>query len=282
MSPNSQNSGASNLLGSFISLLGVFGIFLYFLGWIYRWAYFGFFQLHITSLNFPIESFFIVPIQAILGDFWIFVRASLVLIITVVLIKVTHWLIRDYNKVIFLKKCHPLIKEIPKKLHKFWLVKSLRSLAGFLPLPLIDEMIVVAWILAALFWLGRWQGTADAYRDAVNTTSTRPIATLVSPSDKIALGRYLDDLLPNPSLKGSRIIGDVKQFMQIYGRETNDTINPKQPIVWRLLIENDNWIYLFPAMPSKAKSNQRPPLLAVNKADGQVQLLILGLPKVSN
>lgn len=278
MSSNPQNSGDNNLLGSFVSLLGVFGVFLYFLGWIYRWAYFGFFQLQITSLNFPIESFFIVPIQAILGDIWVFIRANLVLIFTVVLIKVTIWLISPYNPVKLPKKNFQVsINKIIEKLHSFWLFKLLRFFAPDSLLSLLREIIIVAWILAALFWLGRWQGIADAYRDAVNATSTRAIATLVSPSDKMALGRNLDDLLINPPLKGSRIIGDVEQFRQILGRETNDTTNPKQPIVWRLLIENDNWIYLFPAMPSEAKPNQRPPVLAVNKGDGQVQLLILSL-----
>ncbi len=113
------------------------------------------------------------------------------------------------------------------------------------------------------------QGLNDAFRDAVNTTSTRPIITLVSPSDKTTLGRNLDDRLTNPSLKGSRIIGDVKHFNQIYGQETND-VN-----VWRLLIESDNWVYIFPSLPADAKADQHPLTLAVNTGDGRVQLLIL-------
>jgi hypothetical protein len=204
------------------------------------------------------------------------------LIFTVVLIKVTICLISPYSTVTlpkknFSKNFQVSVNKILEKLHSFWLFELLRFFVPDSLLSLIREIIIVAWILAALFWLGRWQGIADAYRDAVNATSTRAIATLVSPSDKMALGRNLDDLLINPPLKGSRIIGDVEQFRQILGRETNDATNPKQPIVWRLLIENDSWIYLFPAMPSEAKPNQRPPVLAVNKGDGQVQLLILSL-----
>ncbi|MCC5638435.1 hypothetical protein LC593_21870 [Nostoc sp. CHAB 5844] len=280
MSSDPQNSVHTNFLSSFVSLLGIFSIFLYFLGWIYRWAYFGFFQIEINYLNFPIESFFIVPVQAILGDFWIFIRANLVLIATVVLIKLTYWLISS-PKVSNLPNISQLsINKFVQRLHAFWGFKSLRSFMEFLPLPLRHEIVAVAWILAALFWLGRWQGEADAYRDAVNATSTRPIATLVSPSDKMALGRNLDDLLINPPLKGFRIIGDVEQFRQIFGREINDTTNPKQLLVWRLLIENDNWVYLFPAMSRKAKPNQSPPVLAVNKGDGQVQLLILSRPRI--
>ena len=280
MSSEPQNSSNTNLLGSFASLLGVFGIFLYFIGWIYRWAYFGFFQLEITSLNLSIESFLLVSLQAILGNLWIFFRAILVLILTVLLIKSTIWLISAPKTSTLVNNSQSPNSRFTQKLHDFRLFKLLRSFAQLLPLPLRHEIIIVGWILAALFWLGRCQGTADAYRDAVNNTSTRPIVTLVSPSDKLALGRNLDDLLTNPSLKGSRIIGDVEQFRNIFGQETNDTTNLKQPIVWRLLIENNNWVYIFPAMPLGAKPNQRPVLLAVNTGDGRVQLLILRRPKI--
>lgn len=283
MSQNSQNADGTNFLTGFVSLLSVFGIFLYFIGWIYRWAYFGFFQIEIYALNFPIESFLIVPIQAIFGNFWIFIRTNIVLLVTFILTKSTIWLMNPDG----IKKIPQtwqfsilLVDKLCQKLHKLCLFNFLRYLSQFLPPRLRSEIIAIAWILAALFWLGRWQGEADAYRDAVNITSTRPIATLVSPSDKMAMGRYLDDLLINPALKGFRIIGDVKQFRQIFGREINDTTNPQQAVVWRLLIENDSWVYIFPAMPSGAKQNQRPPVLAINKSDGQIQVLILSRPKV--
>ena len=278
MSPDSQNSSTTNLLGSFASLIGVLGIFLYFIGWIYRWAYFGFFQLEITSLNLPLESFLLVPLQAILGNLLIFIRTIIVLILTLILIKVTLWLI-SYSASTAPSKSQSHISRFTQKLHQLWLSKQLRSFAELLPLPLRHEIVVVIWILIALFWLGRYQGTADAFRDAVNDTSTRPIVTLVSPIDKMALGLKLDDLTKSP-LKSSRIIGDLKQFNKIWGQETNDTSNPKKPIIWRLLIENNNWVYLFPAMSPDAKPDQRPPVLAVNSGDGQVQLLILSNPKI--
>ncbi|BAY46147.1 hypothetical protein SAMD00079811_37550 [Scytonema sp. HK-05] len=280
MSSGPDNSSNTNLLGSFASLLGVLAIFLYFVGWIYRWAYFGFFEIEITALNFPFESFLLVPIQVILGDFWIFVRSLLVLIITILLIKFSLWVIRSPKTGSPPSTLKSPISSFTQKVHSFRLFQPLRSFAQLLPLPLRHEIIVVAWILAALFWLGRWQGTADAFRDAVNTTSTRPIVTLVSPKDKSALGLNLQDLT-NADLNNSRIIGDVEQFRRIYERGTNDTTtNPKQPIVWRLLIENNNWVYVFPAMPPDAKRDQRPPVLAINTGDGQVQVLILSRPKM--
>lgn len=278
MSPDSQNSSNTNILGSFAGLLGVFSIFLYFLGWIYRWAYFGFFQIEITSLNLPFESFLLVPLQVVLGDLGIFFRAILVLIITVFLIKVTLWAIGFPKANTHPSQSRSRFQGLTQKLHGSWLFKPLRSLAQLLPLPLRHEIIVVGWILAALFWLGNWQGRADAYRDAVHTTSTRPIVTLVSPSNKLALGRNPKDSLTNPALKGLHIIGDDKQFQQIRGREINDTTNPKQPMIWRLLIESNNWVYLFPSLPSGASPDLRPLVLAVHTGDGRVQLLILSRP----
>ena len=135
-------------------------------------------------------------------------------------------------------------------------------------------------ILGSLFWLGRFQGQADAYRDAVNNTSTRPIVSLVSAKDKLPLGRNLDNLFTNPSLKESHIIGDVDQFKNILGQEINDSTDPKQPIIWRLLIESNGWVYVFPSMPSEAKFDQRPRVLAINTGDGGVQLLIISGPNL--
>jgi hypothetical protein len=167
-----------------------------------------------------------------------------------------------------------------QKIHNFPLLKFLRSLSKLIPSSLRQEIVIVIWILAALFWLGRFQGLADAYRDAVNNTSTRPIITLVSAKDKLPLGRNLDDPFINPSLKDSHIIGNVEQFRKIFGQETNDTTDPKNPIVWRLLIESNNWVYLFPSMPPGAKFNQRPPVLAINIGDGGVNLLIISRPNL--
>jgi hypothetical protein len=145
----------------------------------------------------------------------------------------------------------------------------------------------VAWVLIALFWLTRCQGTEDAWRDAVNQSSTRPIVTLVSPSDKIALGATLnDELIKNegksrdiPALKNLRIFGDVDQFRRLYSKGTNQS-DGAEPIVWRLLIESGNWLYLFPALP-KRQDELRPPLVAVHTGDGRVQSVILSLPKVN-
>ena len=277
MSPEPQNPPSINILGNFAGLIGVLGIFIYFIGWVYRWAYFGFFALELNTLNLPHESFLIVPIQIIFGNFWIFIRATIAITLTIAFIKLTFWIISP----------HPNIQNQPnrtqrllEKIYNFPLLKILRSLAQLIPQSLRQEIIVVIWILASLFWLGRFQGLADAYRDAVNNTSTRPIVTLVTAKDKLPLGRNLDDVFINPSLKDSHIIGDMEQFKNIIGQETNDLTDPQKPIIWRLLIESNDWVYVFPSMPSDAQFNQRPPVLAINTGDGGVQLLIISRPNL--
>jgi hypothetical protein len=57
------------------------------------------------------------------------------------------------------------------------------------------------------------------------------------------------------------------------GKETNESeIDP--PRVWRLLLENNNWTYLFRALPIKSKEDRRPSILAI-KEDKEGQLMIL-------
>jgi hypothetical protein len=274
MPADPQNSPNINLLSNFAGLVGVLAIFVYFIGWIYRWAYFGFFALELNTLNLPHESFLIVPIQIIFGNFWIFIRATIAITLTIAFIKLTFWIISP----------HPNIQNQPnstqrllEKIYNFPLLKILRSLAQLIPQSLRQEIIVVIWILASLFWLGRFQGLADAYRDAVNNTSTRPIVTLVTAKDKLPLGRNLDDVFTPPSLKESRIFGDLEQFDTTSKAINDDT---DQSIVWRLLIESNGWVYVFPSMRSDAQFNQRPPVLAINTGDGGVQLLIISRPNL--
>jgi hypothetical protein len=72
----------------------------------------------------------------------------------------------------------------------------------------------------------------------------------------------------------------MEQFKNIIGQETNDLTDPQKPIIWRLLIESNDWVYVFPSMPSDAQFNQRPPVLAINRGDGGVQLLIISPPNL--
>ncbi|MFB2835057.1 hypothetical protein [Floridanema evergladense] len=150
-------------------------------------------------------------------------------------------------------------------------IKFLRSL--------LDEIVIVFWVLIILYWLARWQGTVDAQRDA-GPNSTLPVVTLVAPENRLALGRKLDNEFIDPSLKGYRIIGDRGLFNNILGQEQTDLNNPEKPIIWRLLMERAGWIYLFPALPEKAQPDDRPPVLAIQESTLGEQMLILS-PEVS-
>lgn len=276
MSNTPQLPNEPQILGTFASLIGLLGIFLYFTGWLYRWAYYGFFQLEITRLDLPLRSFLFVPIQVFLGDIWAFGKTTLVFIATIILMKFTLWLLQPLNSsgVNNSNQGTSRWRRYAQKLHELRLAKILRSLAEVFPKSLRKDTIIVVWLLVALFWLARIQGTIDARRDAINNTSLLPVVTFVTPEKGSVLGRNLDNLFVNPSLKGYRIIGDKGLFDSLRGRETNDLAIPENPRVWRLLLENNGWFYLFPALPPKVESDRRPPLLAI-RSKGNNELMIL-------
>ncbi|MEH2214032.1 hypothetical protein [Nostoc sp.] len=144
---------------------------------------------------------------------------------------------------------------------------------------LVNEIVIVSWVLIVIFWLARWQGIADARRDA-GQNSTLPVIALITPEEKFAVGRKLDDIFADPSLKGYRIIGDRGLFEDLRRREDTDIIsNPKQPRVWRLLLERGGWIYLFRALPPNAKPDELLSVLAIQESDkGHI---IIRSPEVS-
>lgn len=55
MTSSSDNNPDINPLGKLASLIALLAIALYFTGWVYRWTYFGFFQVEVTTLNLPLE-----------------------------------------------------------------------------------------------------------------------------------------------------------------------------------------------------------------------------------
>lgn len=276
MSNTPQAPDGPKILGTFASLIGLLGIFLYFTGWLYRWAYYGFFQLEITRLNLPLRSFLFIPIQIFLGDIWAFGRTALVVITTIILMKFTLWLLQplDSSRVNNSNQGTSPWTKYAQKLHGYKLAQIMRSLAEVFPRSLRNDTIIVTWLLVALFWLARIQGTIDARRDAINNTSLLPVVTFVTPEKGSVLGRNLDNVFVNPSLKGYRIIGDKGLFDYLRGRETNDVSTPDNPRVWRLLLENNGWFYLFPALPPKSDRDRRPPVLAI-RAKGNDELMIL-------
>ncbi|MFM8296972.1 MAG: hypothetical protein ACKN9A_00715, partial [Microcystis aeruginosa] len=103
--------------------------------------------------------------------------------------------------------------------------------------------------------------------------------TLVLPEKQIAIGRNPEDVFTDPSLKGYRIIGDTKLLEELRGKETNDSkVNP--PRVWRLLIQNNNWTYVFRGLSPQSAENERPAILAIREdKEGQLMILAPDAPK---
>ncbi|WP_298910923.1 hypothetical protein [uncultured Nostoc sp.] len=266
----------TNILGKFTSVLGLLGAALFFAGWIYRWSYFYFFQLEVNTLDLPAQSFLIVPLQIFLGDGWTICKSAIAFFIAAIAIQATLWLIKIISDTVVSVSQLLLSRIISATQRKrSWTAKQLKSLAEFSSgqlrsveflRSLVNEIVIVSWVLIVIFWLARWQGIDDARRDA-GQNSTLPVVALITPEEKFAVGRKLDDIFADPSLKGYRIIGDRGLFDDLRGREDNDISNPQQPRVWRLLLERGGWIYLFRALPSNVKLDEIPSVLAIQESD---------------
>jgi len=284
----STSNESSELLGKFASIVGLLAAALYFTGWIYRWAYFRFFQAEVTSFDLPIESFFIVSIQVLFGnlaklEFGTLFRTILALILTPNLIKITLrgiQFVTTKPAIIFMQwrwtlsqwSLHQGHRRITRLLQKLPQVESISYDRAF-----FREIVVVAWVLTVLFFLARTQGYIDARRDAVNDTSTLPVITLVTPEDSLALGRQLNDETIDPSGKNFRVIGDRGLYEQLIGRELNNITdsNSSDFIVWRLLINSNSQFYIFPTLPKDAPDAARPPVVVIQHSGDGNQLMIL-------
>lgn len=232
-------------LGRLLSLLGLLAAGLYFTGWIYRWAYFGFFKLQVTSLGLPGESFFLGAFQALCGH-------PLTLLRTLgagVIIGLVCGFLVTLRRRLTGQVARRLSRRSP--LAQSGIVMFLTGLA--------DELIIVLVILTALFWLARWQGINDAWQDVVNPSSSLPVVTLVFGDQEAALGRNLEDPFSNPT--DLRLMGDPELYSRLLGQELTNTDDPDNPQVWRLLLHQDGMFYLFQALPTEDRFLSVPVLL---------------------
>jgi hypothetical protein len=282
-----QPTPESNILGNFASVVGLLGVALFFTGWIYRWSYFYCFQLNVITLDLPVESFFLVPLQVFLGDGWTILRSAIALLLTALAIYLTLWLVNSINNTVAAKINGTITRWLsyPYGRRFRWLYRILNSWQQFnvnryksikLLRSLVDEIIIVGWILLVLFWSAYHQGIADARRDA-GENSSLPAVALIGKQDSMALGRKLDDPTLRLNPKGFKAIGDAGLFADLSKRDYTDINNPKEPRVWRLLLERGNWIYLFPALTKKQQKdpNARPPVMAIQQSQSGNQLLIV-------
>jgi hypothetical protein len=284
MSESLPNSNPKNLFGQLIGVLGLLGAVLFFAGWIYRWAYFTYFQIDIGTLDLPLQSFLIVPIQVFLGNNAEILRSLILFVFAACTIYATLWLLRSVTLSTerrFGADPYPILP--PARRRQSWLARLWKILVESNPIQrdslkllesFLKEIVIVAWILVFLFWYAQWRGVMDAERDAHHCTSTLPAVALVAPIEKIPVTRQLGNVDLLPSLDRFGIIGDWQLFDDLR-LETANRTNPKvPPRVWRLLLEYGRWIYVFPALPPNTNSELRPPVLAIQQGLGD-QLMIL-------
>lgn len=248
-----------------VSVAGVLGAALFFTGWIYRWAYFAYFQLEITTLNFPTESFFIVPIQVFFGTPGAIARTLISLPIFLAAIYLGSWLVQAAKQ------------WLGDRLGKRWRLLLPKPNLFLAIQPLLDEILLFLLAIALLFLFAKNQGIADARRDAHNATSTLPAIALLTQADGI-LGIPLNRPGEDPPLN-YRLFGDRSLVERIYRREDNDISIPNQPRVWRLLLEQEGWIYLAIALPGAPKPNNRdlrPLVVAIQETVSDERVLLLG------
>jgi len=282
-----------------VSILSLIGVGLFFVGWIYRWVYFAFFNLEINTINLSPQSFLFLPIQVFFADSSRTFLTIVSLILTGIGIYLLVWLYDVFTTqltkfVKFLDQRFPATNsttpsprggKFPTSLKHSWqLLKSLakklfRSLLSFggkrkesltILQGLIEEIISVSLVILVFYWLARTQGLADARRDA-GPNSTQPVISFIAKDTQLPLGGKLDNILGAASVKGFTIIGDQGMFESIQNNDDTNITNPNNPMVLRLLLEQNGWFYLFYELPPNAPPEQRPLVLALKEN----QMLIL-------
>jgi hypothetical protein len=272
--PSSSKPQAA-ILGAFAGLLGLLSIALYFTGWIYRWTYFSFFYLEIATLDFPPQSFFLVPIQVFLGSNQARLQTLLAIATMIGLICLSLWIVQPASAATTIPQPRSPWRRGLDKLDRLWILQRLRSLMALMPASLLRDSIIVAWVLVSLFWIAQVQGLADARRDARLDTSALPVVTIVSNQRTPGFGRSPIDLFTDPSLQNFKIIGDVGLFeQQFQGKEVNETGDIANPSVWRLLIADSGWLYIFRSLPANVDPTKSPVVVALREGRPGEQMLI--------
>jgi hypothetical protein len=252
-------------LGKLVSVIGLLAVALYFTGWIYRWFYFGFFQVELTTLNLPLESFYIASFSLLFKSPWAILKTIAAIGVAIIGMVMTFKAVALLGRV--------LRQPLQKTTQKLGLSANQNYQLQFLA-SLIDELIIVLWLLLVLYFLARVQGYADAQRDAFNETSTLSAITIAMKGEEAVIGRKLDKLLENPG--SVRIFGDRTRYDGLLGNELNQTGNST---IWRLLSDANGYLYVFPSLNAKEAGNGVPPVLIFPEGGKGDRLTILSPSK---
>lgn len=269
------------LLLNLASAAGLLGAGLFYIGYIYRWSYFGYFQLGVHTLDLPLETFLFVPLQVLFGSpkaiintivaifgitilFWI---SQLIVAFLIWRVLIICW-IKERNSQIGANNYNSSDeRKFFKPRPKF---KSTRTL------PVMQEGIFLLWVLLLTFHIAFDQGQLDARRDAVETTSVLPRITLIGDKNLMILGvdpQTLDreDYFPS-ALRGEdkqSLMGDIDLARAVQEQNLNENQQ-----VWRLLLERGGWLYLIRTVPPD-EPDIYPLIVAVAKSSVGKQMMIL-------
>ncbi|MDJ1183819.1 hypothetical protein [Roseofilum casamattae] len=288
---SAETNNEPKILRRVASLISLLGVSLFFTGWIYQSLYWYYFNLSLKTIELNLQYLFIIPLQVFLGDSDAVARSARYLLFMFAGIYANLWLVKWLEA--FGAQLGQQIKKqfdrqsnkLAKKIFHCWLRynpldKESINLIRFLA----NETVIIAWVLIVLYNLARAQGFADYQRD-IGVNSTLPVVALVIPEDQLPLGRLLKDSLIDssiddggslidPSIEGFRYFGQSGMVKDIFGDEDNyigdGTDLPER--VWRLLLEQDDWIYLVQTFP---KSQSPPRVVAIKESMNGEQLMIL-------
>jgi hypothetical protein len=148
-------------LGKLVSVIGLLAIALYFTGWIYRWFYFGFFQVELTTLNLPLESFYIASFSLLFRSPWAILKTIAAIGAAILGMVMTFKAIALLGKV--------LRQPLRKFIQKLGLSANQNYQLQFLG-SLLDEVIIVLWLFLMLYFLAR--GLSGVYYPMPTGTCT--------------------------------------------------------------------------------------------------------------
>jgi hypothetical protein len=255
-----SNESASPL-GKLAGSVGLLAIALLFTGWIYRWHYFTYFQVEPTSLGLSVESTSFSAFSLLFGSPWAIARFLGGLGLALVGVVVTFRAMRVCRR-----QMGPGLGRLEQKLG---LGGNQRQQLGLLA-SLVDELVIVLWLLLVLYGLAASQGLADARRDAVDDTSTLPVIAIAMAGKEAVIGRDPDQLLVNPS--GVRLFGSRERYVALLGAELNPAEGGRR---WRLLSDAGAQLLVFPSMPESEAEGKAPPVLIFPDRGKGDRLIIL-------
>jgi hypothetical protein len=284
MADDSKGQSTNTLFSKFLNIVGLLIAALFFAGWIYRWAYYSYFQLDVNSLGFSFESFLIVPIQIFFGTLESSLYSIAIFFASGLVIYSLLWLLRNLEQPVE----HKLeVQEFhygtaaPRR--RSWFARQVRLFLANNPLRLssfrlleafVNELVIILGTLIILFWYAQIRGEQDAQRDAQHCSSTLPVVTFVSPIAETPIVRQfqsLDDVPQIQTFTNYGIIGDPNLIKQFVNKTTNV---PGDGRLWRLLQEGGGWVYLFQPLTPRQDPDGRPVVLGLRTSLGK-QMMIL-------